>query len=108
MFRIGDFAAMAGISVRMLRHYHRVGLLAPAATAAGSRYRYYSAEQLPRLRRILALRDLGFRLGEIAPLVVEDAPTYAVRSGSASMPRILSAWRRIGPTRAMSPKVCGV
>jgi effector-binding domain-containing protein len=58
----------------MLRHYDQLGLLKPSQTDRFTSYRYYSAEQLPRLNRILALRDLGFSLQQIAGLLEEDLP----------------------------------
>jgi DNA-binding transcriptional MerR regulator len=74
MFQIGEFSRLSRVSVRMLRHYDQLGLLSPAKTDALTGYRYYSAEQLPRLNRILALRDLGFSLQQIGGLLEEDLP----------------------------------
>jgi DNA-binding transcriptional MerR regulator len=42
-------------------------------------YRYYSVEQLPRLNRILAFKDLGFSLEQIAKLLDENLPTAQIR-----------------------------
>ena len=72
MFKIGEFSRLSRVSVRMLRHYDQLGLLTPAQTDRFSGYRYYTADQLPRLNRILALRDLGFSLEQIAGLLSED------------------------------------
>ena len=70
-WRIGELAAMAHVSVRTLRHYGAVGLLAPAArTEAG--YRLYTAADVTRLYRILALRSLGLPLHEIGRLLDEQ------------------------------------
>ena len=74
MFRIGEFSRLSRVSVRMLRHYDQLGLLKPSQTDSSTNYRYYSADQLPRLNRILALRDLGFSLEQIAGLLDEDLP----------------------------------
>ncbi|MFC4562975.1 MerR family transcriptional regulator [Nocardiopsis mangrovi] len=65
MFAIGDFARLGLVSVRMLRHYDAIGLLRPARTDPDSGYRYYTAGQLPRLNRIVALKDLGFTLDQV-------------------------------------------
>lgn len=65
MFPISAFADMAGVSAKALRHYDRLGLFAPAWVDPASAYRYYSAAQLPALRRILALRDTGMPLAAI-------------------------------------------
>jgi DNA-binding transcriptional MerR regulator len=65
MFKIGDFSRMAQVSVRTLRLYDELGLLKPAQTDKFTEYRYYDIEQLPRLNRIIALKDLGFTLEQI-------------------------------------------
>ena len=75
MFKIGEFSRLSRISVRMLRHYDQLGLLTPSQTDPFTGYRYYSAEQLPRLNRIIALRDLGFSLEQIAGMLEEDLST---------------------------------
>lgn len=71
MFRIGDFSQLAQVSIRTLRHYNDLGLLEPAHVDEMTDYRYYDIEQLPRLHRIVALKDLGFSLKEIS-VMVED------------------------------------
>ena len=72
MFRIGEFARFTRVSVKMLRHYDDIGLLPPAHVDRATGYRYYNVAQLPRLNRIILLRDLGFGLDEIAGLLDED------------------------------------
>jgi DNA-binding transcriptional MerR regulator len=64
MFKIGEFAQIGRVSGRQLRHYDRLGLLQPLRSDHNG-YRYYSAGQLPRLNRILALKSLGFTLEQI-------------------------------------------
>ena len=75
MFKIGEFSRLSRVSVRMLRHYDQLGLLTPSEIDPYTGYRYYSAEQLPRLNRIIALRDLGFSLEQIAGMLEEDLST---------------------------------
>ncbi len=70
MLKIGEFALLAQISIRMLRHYDEIGLLRPAHVDPGTGYRYYLPEQLPRLNRILALKDLGLSLDEVRYLLL--------------------------------------
>lgn len=65
MFKIGEFSRICRIPVSALRYYADIGLLEPAQVDPFTSYRYYSANQLPRLNRILALRDLGFTLEQI-------------------------------------------
>lgn len=81
MFKIGDFSRMAQVSVRMLRHYDKLGLLAPSHTDKFTGYRYYTIEQLPRLNRIVALNGLGLTLQEIADLLGDgsDLPVAQLR-----------------------------
>ena len=75
MFKIGEFSRLSRVSVRMLRHYDQLGLLTPSQTDPFTNYRYYAADQLPRLNRILALRDLGFSLEQIAGMLDDDLST---------------------------------
>ncbi|MEV8371282.1 MerR family transcriptional regulator [Kribbella sp. NPDC056861] len=69
MFTIGDFAAFGRVSARMLRHYDAIGLLRPAGVDPTTSYRYYTADQLRRLNRIVALKDLGFTLEQVGAIV---------------------------------------
>ncbi|MPY52528.1 MerR family transcriptional regulator [Streptomyces acidicola] len=71
MFTIGDFARHGRVSVRMLRHYDATGLLRPAHVDPASGYRHYTATQLARLNRIIALKDLGFTLQQVQDIVDE-------------------------------------
>ncbi|WP_448641977.1 MerR family transcriptional regulator [Geodermatophilus sp. URMC 63] len=65
---VGEVAALAGVTVRTLHHYDRIGLLSPSGrTAAG--YRRYSAADLDRLHQVLLYRELGFPLEEVATLL---------------------------------------
>jgi DNA-binding transcriptional MerR regulator len=72
MLKIGDFSKLSRVSVITLRYYDELGLLKPAHVDRFTGYRYYSLDQLPRLNRILALKDLGFSLEETARLL-DDA-----------------------------------
>jgi DNA-binding transcriptional MerR regulator len=74
MFSIGEFAKVGRVSVRMLRHYDALGLLRPARVDSHSGYRYYAADQLARLNRILALSDLGIGLKQVAE-VLDERPS---------------------------------
>jgi DNA-binding transcriptional MerR regulator/effector-binding domain-containing protein len=69
MFTIGDFARHGRVSIRMLRHYDAIGLLRPARVDPHSGYRGYEAAQLARLNRIVALKDLGFTLNQVASII---------------------------------------
>jgi len=79
MLKIGDFAQVCQVSVATLRHYDQYGLLKPSALDPDTGYRYYTLDQLPRLNRILALKDLGFPLDEIAQLLETDLSPERLR-----------------------------
>jgi DNA-binding transcriptional MerR regulator len=78
--KIGDFAKLSRVSPRMLRHYDRVGLLTPIHTDPLTGYRFYSLDQLGRLRRIAVLRELSFSLRDIALLLADGGQLPDVRS----------------------------
>ncbi|MGB3762230.1 MAG: MerR family transcriptional regulator [Ornithinimicrobium sp.] len=79
MISIGDFARLGQVSVRMLRHYDRIGLLPPATIDASSGYRRYAAEQLARLNRIVALKDLGFTLEQVGSVLDHGVDSEELR-----------------------------
>jgi DNA-binding transcriptional MerR regulator/predicted transcriptional regulator YdeE len=66
MFKIGEFSKLVQVPVATLRYYDQVGLLKPVEVDRFTGYRYYTAGQLPRLHRVLALKGLGFSLEQIA------------------------------------------
>jgi DNA-binding transcriptional MerR regulator len=72
VLKIGEFARVGQVSIATLRHYDQCGLLKPNALDPDTGYRYYSLDQLPRLNRILALKELGFPLEQIAHLLEVD------------------------------------
>jgi DNA-binding transcriptional MerR regulator len=79
MFRIGEFSRIARVSGRLLRYYDGIGLFGPQHTDPATGYRYYTAAQLGFLNRILALKDLGLSLEQIARLVNERISTQEIR-----------------------------
>lgn len=79
MLKIGDFSKLGHVTVKTLRYYGRMGLLKPTFIDRFTSYRYYSLEQLPRLNRILALKDLGFSLDQVAELLDEEVPVEQMR-----------------------------
>lgn len=80
MLKIGDFSKLSRVTVKTLRYYDEMGLLKPVQIDPYTGYRYYSVEQLPRLYRILAYKDLGFSLEQIHGLLDENPPLSQLRS----------------------------
>ncbi|MCW3099758.1 MAG: transcriptional regulator, effector-binding domain/component [Chthonomonadaceae bacterium] len=79
MLKIGEFSRLSQVSVKTLRFYDDQGLLRPCHVDSFTGYRYYEARQLPRLIRILALKDLGFTLEQIAPVLEEGVTPEEIR-----------------------------
>jgi DNA-binding transcriptional MerR regulator len=74
MLKISDFSKLSLVSVKALRYYDERGLLKPARVDPSTGYRFYSASQLTRLNRILAMKDMGLDLSQIA-LLLDQEPT---------------------------------
>ncbi len=70
-YTAGEFARIAGITPRMLRHYDKIGLLKPQSRTAGG-YRIYGEESLIRLQKIMMLRYLDFSLDQIANILYQE------------------------------------
>ncbi len=73
---IGDFSQATHLSIKTLRHYHRVGLLAPADVDPDTGHRRYTTEQIPTAQVIRRFRSLDMPLGDIrAVLTAPDIRT---------------------------------
>ena len=70
LYRIHEFAELAGVTVKTLHHYDRLGLLRPKRTEAG--YRIYAERDLERLEQIVALKFVGVPLKQIKVLLERD------------------------------------
>jgi DNA-binding transcriptional MerR regulator len=79
ILKIGEFARVGQVSIATLRYYDQCGLLKPNALDPDTSYRYYSLDQLARLNRILALKELDFPLEQIARLLEEDLSLEQLR-----------------------------
>lgn len=66
MLKIGELSKLCGLPVKTLRYYDSIGLLTPDEVDRFTGYRYYSASKLAECNRIVALKELGFSLEEIA------------------------------------------
>jgi DNA-binding transcriptional MerR regulator len=103
VIRIGSFARIAQVSTRALRLYDKLGLLKPAQVDPSTDYRYYSIDQLPRLNRILALKDLGFSLDQIAEVLRSDLSAEQLR-GMLTMKRA-EVERRVADEQAQLARI---
>ena len=90
LYRAQEFAERAGVTVRTLHHYDRLGLLAPSGRSEAG-YRLYSDRDLVRLEQILALKFIGFPLSEIRRLLKRDAKDFR---GALRRQRILILEKR--------------
>lgn len=103
VIRIGSFARIAQVSTRTLRLYDKLGLLKPARVDPSTDYRYYSIDQLPRLNRILALKDLGFSLDQIAVVLRSELSAEQLR-GMLTMKRA-EVERRVAAEQAQLARI---
>ncbi|QVK17021.1 MerR family transcriptional regulator [Mycoplasmatota bacterium] len=79
MLKIGDFSKLTRVSIRMLRHYDEKGLLKPERIDKFTGYRFYSIEQIPKVNRIQALKEMGFSLSEIYELMARNLDSKQLR-----------------------------
>ncbi|AKH82107.1 MerR family transcriptional regulator [Streptomyces sp. CNQ-509] len=69
--RIGELAALAGVTTRTVRHYHRIGLLPEPARRANG-YRVYTLRDAVGLARVRRLTELGLSLDEVRDALADD------------------------------------
>ena len=79
MLKIRDFARLAEVSMTTLRYYDEIGLLKPIHVDPETGYQFYTMEQLPHLHRILAFKELGLGLTQIAELLDEGISPEALQ-----------------------------
>jgi DNA-binding transcriptional MerR regulator len=72
MYKIKQFSTMTGVSVRMLRHYDKIGLLIPQNINQFNGYRYYGKKNLVDMQQILFFKELDFSLQEIKTIMQAD------------------------------------
>lgn len=75
---IGDFSRTTHLTVKTLRHYHRVGLLEPEAINPETGYRYYGTDQVPVAQVIRRLRDLEMPIDDVRAVLA--APDITARN----------------------------
>ncbi|WP_309065031.1 MerR family transcriptional regulator [Microbacterium sp.] len=95
----------------MLRHWDTAGLLVPAHVDEFNGYRSYDPSQLERLHRIVALRQLGFGLDDIAAMLddgidherlttlLRERRAEVEREQRIATARLVDVERRLHPSR---------
>jgi DNA-binding transcriptional MerR regulator len=68
LLQIGEAAAIAGLSLRTVRYYEEMGLVAPSARSEGG-FRLYSESDIDRLLVVKRMKPLGLSLEEMAHLL---------------------------------------
>jgi MerR family transcriptional regulator, thiopeptide resistance regulator len=90
-YQANEFADVAGVTVRTLHHYDRIGLLKPSSyTSSG--YRLYRMHDLVRLQQIVTLKFIGFSLTQIKRLL--DSNSFDLRGALNQQREILAEKRR--------------
>lgn len=74
-YSVAQFAELAGVTVKALHHYDRLGLLCPYRSNAG--YRLYSSRDLERLEQIVALKAIGLSLEHVKVVLNGDVHALA-------------------------------
>ncbi|MGH7438122.1 MAG: MerR family transcriptional regulator [Polyangiaceae bacterium] len=85
---IGDFSRMTHLSVKTLRHYHDVGLLAPAETDKMTGYRYYAKSQVPVAQVIRRFRALDMPVEEVRAILATSDPEARSKLIAAHLDRL--------------------
>ena len=112
---IGEFAAAAGVTPRILRHYEEQGLLTPERTANG--YRTYAEADLETVARIRLMIDAGVgtkAIGRYLDCVASGDAGFSVEMCSglraelvAVADRLADQERRIAQTRSALDRIDG-
>ena len=96
---IGDFSRATHLSVKMLRHYHELGLLEPVDVDLDSGYRRYAAEQIVTAQVIRRFCDLDMPLYDIHA-VLQLGPASALRAAGRTALNLTNAGLRAARTPA--------
>ena len=83
--KIGEFSKLMQVTVKTLRHYEQIGLLVPDEVDQWSGYRYYTLDQMQKLKSIRQLKDIGFSLVEIKDIYDDDYHEPSIRQIKAKL-----------------------
>lgn len=78
-FTISEFAKLRNININSLRYYEKLGLLKPALIDENNGYRYYSAEQVTLLNKIILCIQLGIPLKDMMEFFDEEGNLHSQR-----------------------------
>ncbi len=126
--KIGEVAVRSGISVKTIRYYEDIGLLAPTVERSDTGYRLFQQQALKRLEFIKCAQSLGLRLQEIQALLAihdqGDLPCPEVKQQlqaksqtittqiealenlKAQLQRLLSTWEDQPPSDHLAQTIC--
>jgi DNA-binding transcriptional MerR regulator len=79
MLKIGEFSRLSQVTIKTLHHYDELGLLKPVHIDPITNYRFYDVEQLPRIHRIMALKEMGLSLEQIGLMLEKELSTDEMR-----------------------------
>jgi DNA-binding transcriptional MerR regulator len=79
MLKIGEFSRLSQVTIKTLHHYDELGLIKPAHIDPVTNYRFYTVEQLPRIHRIMALKEMGLSLEQISIMLEKELSTEEMR-----------------------------
>lgn len=79
MLKIGEFSRLSQVTIKTLHHYDELGLIKPAHIDPVTNYRFYTVEQLPRIHRIMALKEMGLSLEQISLMLDQELSTEQMR-----------------------------
>lgn len=79
MFKIGEFARLNRVTIQALRYYDRLGLLEPIKIDEDNGYRNYSASQMPKLNKIIVLKNMGLTLKEIKDIFDKNLNDWQIK-----------------------------
>jgi DNA-binding transcriptional MerR regulator len=79
MLKIGEFSRLSQVTIKTLHHYDELGLIKPVHIDPVTNYRFYEVEQLPRIHRIMALKEMGLSLEQIGLMLEKELPTDEIR-----------------------------
>ena len=91
VYQAHEFAKRAGVTVRALHHYDRLGLLKPASRSEAG-YRLYADRDLVRLQQIVTLKFLGFSLAQIKDIL--DRKNFDLVQELRAQRRVIAEKRR--------------